>query len=176
MPLFPVLNIQQWIDDHRHLLKPPVGNKVVYQGTGNFIVMVVGGPNQRDDYHYNETEEFFYMLEGDMVLNVQEEGKALSIPIREGEIFLLPAKVPHSPQRSAGSIGLVIERNRDEGMKDGLLWFCRACNHPLHEQYFFLTNIETQLKAAIQNFYASEALRTCGNCGTVMPIPEKLKN
>ena len=175
MPAFPVLNFKEWIDEHRHLLKPPVGNKVVYQNTDNFIVMVVGGPNQRDDFHYNETEEFFYMLEGDMNLRIQEDGKPVDVPIREGEIFLLPPKVPHSPQRTAGSIGMVIERNRDAGMKDGLMWFCRNCNNKLHEQYFVLENIETQLKEAIQNFYASEDLRTCSECGTVMPVPEKMK-
>lgn len=175
MPAFPVLNFQQWIDEHRHLLKPPVGNKVVFPGTDNFIVMVVGGPNQRDDFHYNETEEFFYMIEGDMNLRIQEDGQPKDILIKEGEIFLLPPKVPHSPQRSAGSIGLVIERNRDPEMQDGLMWFCKNCNHKLHEEYFVLENIETQLKTAIEHFYASEDLRTCDNCGTVMPVPEKFQ-
>lgn len=175
MPAFPVLNLPKWIDEHRHLLKPPVGNKVVYSDTDNFIVMIVGGPNQRDDFHYNETEEFFYMIEGDMNLRIQEDGKPVDIIIKEGEIFLLPPKVPHSPQRSAGSIGMVIERNRDEGMTDGLMWFCKSCNNKLHEQYFVLENIETQLKEAIQNFYASEPLRTCDECETVMTVPEKMK-
>lgn len=175
MPAFPVLNFKEWIDENRHLLKPPVGNKVVYQNTDNFIVMVVGGPNQRDDYHYNETEEFFYMLEGDMTLKIQEDGKPVDVPIKEGEIFLLPPKVPHSPQRTAGSIGLVIERDRDEGMQDGLMWFCRNCNNKLHEKYFPLLNIETQLKESIEDFYGSEELRTCKNCGTVMPVPDKMK-
>lgn len=173
MPAFPVLNLQAWIDEHRHLLKPPVGNKVVYPHTDNFIIMVVAGPNQRDDYHYNETEEFFYMIEGEMTLHIQENGQPVAIPLKAGEIFLLPAKVPHSPRRAAGSIGLVIERNRDAGMKDGLLWFCRNCNNKLHEQYFVLENIETQLREAIQAFNASEDLRTCKQCGTVMPEPGK---
>ena len=170
-----VLNFQKWIDENRHLLKPPVGNKVVYEQTDDFIIMVVGGPNQRTDYHYNETEEFFYMLEGDMVLRIQREGQPEDIHIREGEIFLLPPKVPHSPQRTAGSVGLVIERKRDPQHEDGLMWFCQNCNHKLYEERFGLKNIMTQMQAIFERFYASEELRTCDNCGTVMPVPEKMK-
>ena len=175
MPTFPVLNFKAWIDENRHLLKPPVGNKVVYQNAGDFIVMVVGGPNARTDYHYNETEEFFYMLEGDMVLKIQEDGQAVDVPIREGEIFLLPAKVPHSPQRTAGSIGLVIERARNPEHTDGLMWFCLNCNHKLYEEYFQMENIMTQMQGVFAKFYASEELRTCNNCGVVMAVPEKYK-
>ncbi|MEO0895856.1 MAG: 3-hydroxyanthranilate 3,4-dioxygenase [Bacteroidota bacterium] len=171
MVSFPVLNFKEWIDENRHLLKPPVGNKVIYQDTDDFIVMVVGGPNSRKDYHYNETEEFFYMLEGEMVLKIQEDGKPKDIVIKEGEIFLLPKKVLHSPRRPAGSIGLVIERKRNESFTDGMIWFCENCNHKLHQVFFPLANIETQLKEAIEGFYASEELRTCSNCGTVMKVP-----
>ncbi|MEL6676588.1 MAG: 3-hydroxyanthranilate 3,4-dioxygenase [Bacteroidota bacterium] len=173
MPKFPVLSFSKWIDDNRHLLKPPVGNKVVYEETEDFIVMVVGGPNQRTDYHYNETEEFFYMLEGNMVLRIQEDGQAVDVPIKEGEIFLLPPKVPHSPQREAGSVGLVIERKRDSSHTDGLMWHCLNCNHLLYEEYFPLQNIMTQMQGIFKKFYASEEARTCKNCGTVMAAPEK---
>lgn len=172
---YPVLNLQQWVEDHRHLLKPPVGNKVVYDDTDDYIIMVVGGPNQRTDYHYNETEEFFYMIEGNMTLKVQDQGKPTDIPIREGEIFLLPPKVPHSPQREAGSIGLVIERKRDPGTEDGLMWFCSNCNNKLYEEYFPLNNIMTQMQGVFERFYASTEARTCSNCGHVMPVPEKMK-
>ena len=171
MSKFPVLNFQKWIDDNRHLLKPPVGNKVVYDETDDFIIMVVGGPNARTDYHFNETEEFFYMLEGEMVLKIQENDQAVDIPIKEGEIFLLPPKVPHSPRRKAGSIGLVIERKRDSSHTDGLMWFCPNCNNKLYEEYFSLTNIMTQMQGIFEKFYASEKLRTCDNCGTVMSRP-----
>ena len=111
------------------------------------------------------------MLEGEMVLKIQEDGKPKDIVIKEGEIFLLPKKVLHSPRRPAGSIGLVIERKRNESFTDGMIWFCENCNHKLHQVFFPLANIETQLKEAIEGFYASEELRTCSNCGTVMKVP-----
>lgn len=171
MPKFPVLNFQQWIEDNRHLLKPPVGNKVVYEETEDFIVMVVGGPNERTDYHYNQTEEFFYMIEGEMVLRIQEDGQPKDIPIKEGEIFLLPPEVPHSPQRGAGSIGMVIERKRGSSHTDGLMWYCQNCNHELYKEFFPLENIMTQMQEVFERFYASEELRTCSNCGTVMDRP-----
>ncbi len=162
-------NLQAWIDEHRDILKPPVGNKNLYTEAGDYIVMVVAGPNARKDYHYNETEELFYQLEGDILVKIQEDGKAVDVPIKAGEMFLLPAKVPHSPIRSEGSIGLVIERVRKgSDMQDGLMWFCENCNHKLHDTYFPLTNIEKDFIPRFKAFYGSETLRTCDNCGTVM--------
>lgn len=171
MALAAPFNFIAWIEENRHLLKPPVGNKKVFHANDDFIVMVVGGPNARKDYHYEEGEELFYQLEGDIVLKVVEDGKQKDIPIKAGEMFLLPAQVPHSPQRSAGSVGLVIERYRKAGEKDGFMWFCENCDQKLHETYFELTNIETQLPVVMQEFYNSEALRTCKNCGTIMEKP-----
>ncbi|XOV93033.1 MAG: 3-hydroxyanthranilate 3,4-dioxygenase [Bacteroidota bacterium] len=162
-------NLQKWVEENRDLLKPPVGNKNLYADAGDYIVMIVGGPNARKDYHYNETEELFYQLEGDIVVKIQEDGKAVDIPISAGEMFLLPAKVPHSPIRSAGSVGLVIECKRKAEHQDGLLWYCENCNHLLHETYFQLTNIEKDFLPRFKEFYGSEKLRTCSNCGTVMP-------
>jgi 3-hydroxyanthranilate 3,4-dioxygenase len=161
-------NLQKWIDEHRHELKPPVGNRNLYKDAGDYIVMVVAGPNARKDYHYNETEELFYQLEGDINVRIQEDGKAVDIPIREGEMFLLPARVPHSPMRSEGSIGLVIECKRTKQEQDGLIWFCDKCNHKLHESYFELENIEKDFIPRFRNFYNSEELRTCPSCGEVM--------
>jgi 3-hydroxyanthranilate 3,4-dioxygenase len=166
-------NFQQWIDEHRHLLKPPVGNKQIYIQNDDFIVMVVGGPNARKDYHYDEGEELFYQIEGDVSVKIIEDGKQVEIPIREGEMFLLPPRVPHSPQRPANTVGLVIERYRRNGEKDGCMWFCENCNEKLHETYFELTSIEQQLPIVLQEFYDSEALRTCQKCGFVMQPPVK---
>lgn len=165
-------NIKKWIDKNRHLLKPPVGNKQIWQDT-EFIVMAVGGPNARKDYHFNEGEELFYQLEGDIVVGIQEEGKAVDIPIHEGDMFLLPSRVPHQPRRGENTIGLVIERKRDPKEMDGLIWYCEKCNHKLHEAYFPLTNIEKDFKAVFDEFYGSESLRTCSECGTIMQPPAK---
>lgn len=164
------INFRAWIDEHRHLLKPPVGNRQVFENA-EFIVMVVGGPNARKDYHYNEGEEFFYQLEGDITLKVMDDGVPRDIAIREGEIFLLPARVPHSPQRPAGTVGLVIERKRRDGELDGCFWFCESCGATLHEEFFPMENIVTQLPAIMEAFYASEERRRCGQCNAVMQPP-----
>ena len=166
-------NFKKWIDEHRHLLKPPVGNQQVFKGNKDFIVMVVGGPNARKDYHYNQGEEFFYQLEGDVVVKIIEDGKPVDIEIKEGNIYLLPGGTPHSPQRPANTVGLVIERYRRPGEKDGFLWFCENCHAKLYEEYFELTDIVEQLPKVMATFYGSEELRTCKNCGTVMQPPAK---
>ena len=173
MSNFQSINFKKWIDDHRHLLKPPVGNKMVFEDHENFIVMVVGGPNARKDYHYNESEEFFHQLEGDITLKVIDNGKPVDIPIREGEIFLLPPKVPHSPQRPANTVGLVIEKKRSEGEKDGLQWYCENCGNKLYDEYFKMENIVAQLPPIMDRFYQSEEKRTCDNCGAVMQPPQR---
>ena len=169
--LTPAFNLQQWIDEHRHLLKPPVANKCIVDG--DFIVMIVGGPNARTDYHHDEGPEFFYQLEGEMVLKVQEDGKVRDIPIKAGEIFYLPPRVPHSPQRPAGGIGLVIERKRLPDEKDGLLWYCEQCNTPLYSEFFALEDIETQFGAVFERFYRSKEHRTCTACGHLNPAPAR---
>ncbi|TAF32302.1 MAG: 3-hydroxyanthranilate 3,4-dioxygenase [Cytophagales bacterium] len=164
-------NFKKWIDDNRHLLKPPVGNQQVYLGNKDYIVMVVGGPNSRKDYHYNEGEEFFYQIEGDIVLKIIDEGQAVDVPVREGEIFLLPPQIPHSPQRGPNTVGLVIERYRREGEQDGFLWYCEKCNNKLFEKYFILTDIVKQFPPLMKEFYDSETHRTCNKCQHVMQKP-----
>ncbi len=162
-------NLQKWIDENRDLLKPPVSNKNLYTKSGDYIVMIVGGPNARKDYHYNETEELFYQIEGDVMVTIQEDGKARKVEIKEGEMFLLPANVPHSPGRPANTVGLVVERVREgSGLKDGLMWYCDECNTKLHETYFELTNVEKDFQPRFKEFYNSVDLRTCNNCGHVM--------
>lgn len=167
-------NLQKWIDANRDLLKPPVGNKNLYVEAGDFIVMVVGGPNARKDYHFNESEELFYQIEGDITVRIQEDAKAKDIVIKEGEIFLLPGNTPHSPIRGANTVGLVIEKVRKgTDLVDGLMWFCEKCNTKLHEYRFPLSNIENDFLPRFKEFYRSEAHRTCKNCGHVMEIDQR---
>ncbi len=164
-------NLQKWIDENRHLLQPPVGNKQLYVGNQDFIVMIVGGPNGRKDYHWEEGEEWFYQIKGDIQVKIiNEEGKPETIDIREGEMFLLPARVPHSPQRPADTIGLVMERTRRPGEIDKLLWFCENCANLLHEASFPLTDIGRQIKEAIEAFKNDIAARTCKKCGAVLDM------
>jgi 3-hydroxyanthranilate 3,4-dioxygenase len=157
------LNLRAWVDEHRHLLKPPVGNVAIWNS--NFLVMVVGGPNARSDYHVNPGEELFYQLEGDIVLRLMEDGRPRDVPIRAGEIFLLPARVPHSPQRPAGTVGLVIEQPRAFTEDHHLRWYCPACGAVLHEAAFQPVDIGKQIKALLEQFHGSEELRTCKKCG-----------
>ncbi len=175
MPVTRPLDVQKWIDENRHLLKPPVGNQTIYKNTGDFIVMVVGGPNSRKDFHYNESEELFYQLEGDINVRIQEDGKIVDIPIKAGQMFLLPGKTPHSPQRGENTVGLVIEKVRTGGEIDGFLWFCENCGEKLYEEYFELTDIVSQLPPVMERFYSDVEKRTCKHCGTVMepPAPKK---
>lgn|SRR5690554_44056 len=162
-------NLTKWIEENRDKLKPPVGNKNLYTESEDYIVMIVAGPNARKDYHYNETEEWFYQLEGNIQVAIQEDGQKKLMELGPGDMYLNPARTPHSPIRSEGSIGLVIERKRtDEQGEDGLLWFCDNCNHKLYEVYFPLSDIETDFLKHFKHFYNSEELRTCDNCGTVM--------
>ncbi|PWH85041.1 3-hydroxyanthranilate 3,4-dioxygenase [Brumimicrobium oceani] len=167
-------NLFKWIEDNRDLLKPPVGNKNLYVEAGDFIVMIVGGPNSRKDYHYNESEELFLQIEGDITVRIQEQGKAKDIQIREGELFLLPARTPHSPIRGENTVGLVIERVRKgTNLIDGLMWFCESCNHPLKTYKFKLENIEKDFLPRFKEFYGSKENRTCDNCGKVMETDER---
>ncbi|MBI1862175.1 MAG: 3-hydroxyanthranilate 3,4-dioxygenase [Deltaproteobacteria bacterium] len=165
MEFFQAINFQKWIDEHRHLLKPPVGNQQVWEDR-EFIIMVVGGPNRRTDYHVNEGEEFFYQIEGDITLRIMKEGKPYEIPIRQGEIYLLPRKVPHSPQRPANTVGLVVERKRLPHELDGFVWYCPNCNTRLYDEFFRLTNIVSQLPPVFDRFYSDPAKCTCPQCGT----------
>jgi len=172
--IIPPINFQKWIDENRDKLKPPVGNQVVYKDT-EFIIMVVGGPNARKDFHYNEGEEFFYQVEGDITLPIIEDGKVRNVEIKEGEIFLLPARVPHSPQRPANTVGLVIERMRKPDELDYCSWYCESCNHELHKAPFKLEDIVTQLPKLLNEFYANTELTTCDKCGTKMEEPQLKK-
>jgi 3-hydroxyanthranilate 3,4-dioxygenase len=174
MAILKPFNLKAWIEENRHLLKPPVGNQQIYIKNEDFIVMIVGGPNGRKDYHYEDGEELFYQLEGDIQLKIiNEEGQPETIDIREGDMFLLPPRIPHSPQRPAGTVGLVLERYRRNGERDKLMWFCESCYNKLHEASLEVTDIVNQLPVIMNAFMGSEDLRTCKKCGAVMLPPEK---
>lgn len=168
MSYLPPINLQQWIEEHRDQLKPPVCNKMVYE-VGDFIIMIIGGPNIRKDYHDDPGEEFFYQLEGDMVLRVIEDGKPKDIRIKEGEIFLLPPHIHHSPQRFENTVGLVIERKRHEGELDGFVWYCDECHSKIHEEFLPLKSIVDDLPPLFARFWEDEEARSCNDCGYVMP-------
>lgn len=170
MGIIPPINFKKWIDENRHLLKPPVGNQVVYTDT-DFIVMVVGGPNARKDFHFNKGEEFFYQIEGDMHLPIRENGKTRLIEIKEGEIFLLPPGVEHSPQRKANTVGMVIERVRNEDELDACTWYCENCDQELYKANFHCKDIVNQLPLLLNSFYEDVKLRTCKHCSSILEVP-----
>jgi 3-hydroxyanthranilate 3,4-dioxygenase len=160
-------NLRDWIERNRESLKPPVCNRELYVGS-EFIVMVVGGPNSRKDYHYDVGPELFHQIEGDMLLRTMQDGKAVDIPIREGDIFLLPPGVPHSPQRYAGTVGLVVERQRKPDELDGFMWFCEQCGNKLHEEFLPVADIVTDLPPVFDRFWSNAEARTCAECGAVL--------
>jgi 3-hydroxyanthranilate 3,4-dioxygenase len=167
MALSPPLDLQAWIDEHRDLLQPPVGNVCLHNS--QFLVMVVGGPNARSDYHINPGEELFYQVQGDIVLRVIDDGRPRDVPIRQGELFLLPAGVPHSPQRPAGTVGLVVEQPKAHTEDHHLRWFCPGCGAVLHDVAFQPADLGQQIKSMLAEFRGRQALRTCKQCGTVHP-------
>lgn len=156
-------NFKNWIEEHRHLLKPPVSNKLIWEDS-EFMIFIVAGPNGRTDFHVNGGEEFFYQLEGDAFLRIREDGAFRNIVLQEGDIFLLPPQVPHSPQRPEKTLGLVIERKRLPNEKDGLVWWCPKCGHQMYEEYFHLTNIVTQFKPVFDRFFGDAQNSTCQSC------------
>jgi 3-hydroxyanthranilate 3,4-dioxygenase len=171
MAVTPPLNLNKWIDENRHLLKPPVGNAAVYHNTKDFIIMIVGGPNNRKDFHYNATEELFFQIEGDIVVRIFDDGAIKDIEIKEGEMFLLPPGIPHSPQRGPNTVGLVIEKVRGDVKDDAFLWLCENCSEKLFEQYIGVTDIVKQLPPVMNAFYSDVEKRTCKKCGHVMEPP-----
>lgn len=163
------LNFQKWILEHEAQLKPPVCNKLMFEENG-FIIMVVGGPNQRKDYHVEEGPEFFYQYKGDMILKIIQDKQVIDIKIQEGEMYSLPPKVPHSPQRFKDTVGLVVERKRLNSEKDGLQWYCDKCTNLLYETYFQLKDVETDFPPIFNHFYSNRSLRTCRSCGTILEV------
>jgi 3-hydroxyanthranilate 3,4-dioxygenase len=173
---FPLVHLQRWIKAHAHELKPPVSNKQLFKASSDAIVFVSGGPNTRNDYHVNPTEELFYQLKGNIAVRVRplDGSPPHDVIIREGELFLLPRWVPHRPQRPADTIGLIIEfpRGFDAQGKphmDGLRWYCPNCDHLVHEARWVLTKIDVDLKIIMEDFWSGPAdRRTCRSCGHII--------
>ncbi len=164
-------NLHRWIDEHRAALVPPVANRQVFPA-GEFVIMVVGGPNERNDYHIDPGVEFFYQLEGHLTLRTIQDGQRMDYELGPGDVFLLPSLIPHSPQRSAGGIGLVVERARRADEEDAFEWYCEGCDRKLYGERFRLTNIETQFPAIFARFNDSLEHRTCRHCGRVAVRPD----
>lgn len=165
-------NLMQWVEDNRHLLKPPMLNRPIWRDT-DIIAMILAGPIARNDYHVDAYEEFFYQLKGDMTLKVVEDGAIRDIPIAEGNIFLLPPGVPHSPQRPVpGSIGLVIERSRPKDVLDGFQWRCEGCAALIHGVELHVSDFPAMRGQLFDDYYDTIAKGTCPTCGT--PNPKRL--
>ena len=162
------LNLMSWIDDHADLLKPPVGNAQIWED-GDFMITVVGGPNVRTDYHDDPGDEFFYQLRGEINLKIIEDGAPKNVPIKEGEILLLPAHTRHSPQRPEETVGLVIERVRQPGEKDAFEWYCDKCNTKIHRREVEVKDLVKDLPPVFEEYYSNSNLRKCPNCGHENP-------
>lgn len=151
------INLFKWLEENRSMLKPPVGNHLLY-GDGQLKVMIIAGPNERLDYHVNQGEELYYQVEGQMELKIKEKGEFKSIPIQQDQFFILPGGIPHSPQRFPNSIGIVIERERKREELDGLRWYTKE--QTLYEEWFHCTDLGSQLVPVIERFKASKAFAT----------------
>lgn len=171
MPQLEAIDLAQWIADNRADLQPPVGNKLMYGKDSEFQVMIVAGPNVRTDYHCEPGEELFYQITGDITLKLIEDGTPRDVTIREGEIFLLPSDTIHSPRRPAGTMGLVVERQRRPDEEESVTWYCDNCGNQLYQFRGVITDLGVQLKPVMETFFGDEGLRTCKNCGTVHPLP-----
>ncbi len=166
-------NFNEWVSENQPLLKPPVGNKILFADHNGLVVQVVGGPNQRVDFHDDPVEEFFYQLKNDMMLKVIDRGKIENVRIREGDVFLLPPHMRHSPQRPiAGSVGLVVESPRAPDMKDAFEWYCMACTSLVHRVEIAGVDLVRDLPPLFAAFYADVAQRTCKQCGALHPGKE----
>jgi 3-hydroxyanthranilate 3,4-dioxygenase len=164
-------NVKKWIQDNRQLLKPPVGNQQLFHHNEEFLIMLVGGPNARRDFHSNSGEEIFYQIEGSIQLRIIEDGVPVTYTLDQGDMMLIPANMPHSPIRPEGSVGLVIERYRQNAEEDGFAWYCNNCGNKLHETREHITDIVNQLSEIMNRFANNDQLRTCNKCGEYLQLP-----
>lgn len=174
LPLQGPYNFWQWIADHKKEMAPPVSNGLMFGNNSEMKVMILAGPNKRSDFHIESHDEFFYQLKGDINVRIRDEkeNKFVDIPIKEGEMYVIPARVPHSPMRPADTIGLVLEVERKQGELDACRWYCEKCEAIVHEEWFYCQDLVAQLKPILNNYYDKEECRTCKKCGHINAIPE----
>lgn len=170
----PPIDLMKWIDQHRHEMTPPVSNKYLYDGE-DFFVMIINGPNSRNDFHVTNSEEFFYQLKGDIIVRIVEDGKLRDVPVREGQTFFVPGNVPHSPTRPPNTLGLVVERRRPPGETEHLQFYCEKCGKLVHDIEFDCKDIVEHFKQAMEDFWADAKLSTCGNCGQRVTKPKPIR-
>ncbi|MFG0326774.1 MAG: 3-hydroxyanthranilate 3,4-dioxygenase [Phycisphaerales bacterium JB037] len=167
-------NLLKWVEDHRDEFKPPVMNKQFYPESEDAIIFCSVGPNNRNDYHVNPTEEIFYQLKGDIAVKIRplDGSKPHHVVIREGEMWLCPRWVPHRPQRPEGTIGLIVEFPRvidGKTHEDGLHWYCDECETLVHKASFRLAHIDEDLHKVMDAFWNGPVEgRTCPGCGNVI--------
>ncbi len=172
--VMPPINLRRWVEEHREELRPPVSNKYLYDGE-DFFVMVIVGPNARNDFHVTRSEEYFYQLQGDIVVRIREGDRIRDVPVREGETFFIPANVPHSPTRPPGTIGVVVERRRPPGETEHLQFYCEKCQRLVHDLEFDCRDIVEHFAQAMEEFWSDPKLSTCQGCGTRVRKPTPVK-
>ena len=170
----PPINLVKWVEQHRHEMKPPVSNKYLYDGE-DFFVMLINGPNARNDFHQTNSEEFFHQLQGDIVVRIVEDGRIKDVPVREGETFFIPGNVPHSPTRPPNTLGLVVERRRPPGELEHLQFYCDNCHALVEDIEFDCKDIVVHFRQAMEDFWADAKRSTCRNCGTRVTKPKPIK-
>ena len=170
----PPIDLMKWIEQHRHEMKPPVSNKYLYDGE-DFFVMIINGPNARNDFHVTNSEEFFYQLKGDIVVRIVEDGRIKDVIVREGNTFFVPGNVPHSPTRPPNTLGLVIERRRPPGETEHLQFYCDNCDQLVYDLEFDCKDIVKHFAQAMEDFWADPEQSTCKNCGTRVTKPKPIK-
>jgi 3-hydroxyanthranilate 3,4-dioxygenase len=170
----PPISLMKWIREHRDQLRPPVGNTYLYDGN-DFFVMVIGGPNARNDFHVTSSEEYFHQLKGDIVVRIRDGGRTRDVPVREGETFFIPGNVPHTPMRPPDTIGVVVERRRPPGETEHQQFYCERCGELVHDNEFDCKDIVEHFARSMEEFWADARLSTCGKCGTRVGKPKPIK-
>ncbi|WP_407116692.1 3-hydroxyanthranilate 3,4-dioxygenase [Bradyrhizobium sp. LMG 9283] len=170
----PSINLKNWVEQHRHEMVPPVSNKYLYDGK-DFFVMLINGPNARNDFHQTNSEEFFHQLQGDIVVRIVEDGRIKDFPVREGETFFIPGNVPHSPTRPPNTLGLVVERRRPPGETEHLQFYCDSCHALVEDIEFDCKDIVVHFRRAMEDFWANPDRSTCKSCGTRVTKPKPIK-